>query len=93
MLLNAKAHTVCASNPAASLLLPPGWQLEAVANLTQGALAPPLPFVYVLTNPQQNQLVFLARGISSSHEWGLNAMYNQVGAAVCCCRNPASVCE
>lgn len=81
MLLSATRYAPCASDPAASL--PPGWQLEAVANLTQAGQAPPLPFVYLLSNPQQNQLAFLVRGTSSSHEWTLNAQYNQVLLLAC----------
>lgn len=80
LLLNALAHSKCAANPAASLLLPPGWRLEAAANLSQGG-SPPLPLVYVLSQAQRGQLVFLARGTLSTYEWSLNAMYNQVSRA------------
>lgn len=60
---NVWARSFCANEPQADavpLVLPPGWAVDAVANITQGA-DPPLQALYVLHNQATNQLVRAGR--------------------------------
>lgn len=76
---NSWRYTPCSAEPDARLALPPGWREVGRVNVSQGA-APPLPFVYVLSNEAANQLLLLVRPTASSFDWSQNASINQVGA-------------
>jgi hypothetical protein len=61
------------------LVLPPGWEAEVIANLTQaGGKLPSLPVVFLLRNPDTNQLVILVRSTMSSSEWVRDFQTNHV---------------
>lgn len=72
---NAQTYTPCGNDPSAKLVLPPGWELDRTADLTYPN-GPPLPIVFVLSNAETNQLLFLVRPTVGSREWSLNFAYN-----------------
>ena len=90
-LTNAQLHTACAGDPAAELLLPPGFELVAVANASQAAGSPPLPLVYIAVREEAEegprQVLILCRPTVGPFEWSRDFQLNHVsGAAGAGCR-------
>lgn len=77
-LRNLEQYTPCAPSSQGELLVPEGWQLHAMLNLSQGSdSVPALPFVALLVQPQEQALAILARGTLTAHEWGMDFSWNQ----------------